>query len=215
MRNTLRVALFAVAVLAMIVASACGPTYVVQNPNGQQVAYDPGYDPNQFAYDAVLTAAILNGQRGYYGAGHVFYPYVSVGGVDGYYDSGHHFHTSVTNRTVVINHYNHDRDEFVKTHPAPAPGQKPNFGNTPGTAGRGVANAPVQQQQQQAGKPNFGSNPGSAGRGTYTPAPAPSGKPNFGSNPGSAGRGVSAPAAAPRSAPASAPAASRPKFGKH
>ena len=76
---------------AMILSVACGPTYVVQQPNGQQAVYDPGYDPNQFLYDAMLANVIVNGVNGYYGPGHIFYPMVSVGGVGGYYDSGHRF----------------------------------------------------------------------------------------------------------------------------
>ena len=190
---------------AILLCAACGPTYVVQ-PNGQQVAvqqYDPGYNPDQFLYDTMLTAAILNGQRGYYGAGHVFYPYISVGGVDGYYDSGHHFHTSVTNKTVVINNYQHGREEFTKTHPLNAkpnytgnsnqqsqqPAQKPNYTSTQnggqGTIGRG---APTQQQAPQAQqKPNYTSQQnggqGTIGRGApqqQQQAPAVQSKPNYG-----------------------------------
>lgn len=179
--------------VAILLCVACGPTYVVQ-PNGQPAQYqqyqqyDPGYDPNQFLYDTMLTAAILNGQRGYYGPGHVFYPDVMVGGVDGYYDSGHHFHTSVTNKTVVINNYQHGHDEFVKTHPLNAKPdysrqqtqQKPNYqsqqNGVQGTIGRGLQTQQQAPQAQQ--KPNYG-NGGTIGRGTPSVTPA-SNKPNYG-----------------------------------
>lgn len=169
---------FVLTVLLLLVA--CGPTYVVQ-PTGQQAQYqqyDPGYNPDQFLYDTMLTAAILNGQRGYYGTGHVFYPYISVGGVDGYYDGGHHFHISVQNKTVVINNYQHGRDEFVKTHPLNA---KPNYTQ--------------QQGQQPQQKPNYQSQQnggqGTIGRGTQTQQQAPQAqqKPNYSQQQGTIGRG--------------------------
>jgi hypothetical protein len=196
----------------ILLCSACGPTYVVQ-PNGQQAQYqqyDPGYDPNQFLYDAMLADAIYNGQRGYWGPGHVFYPMVTIGGVVGYYDGNHHFHTSVQNKTVVINNYNHGRDEFVKTHPLNAKPdysrqqsqgqsqqtqQKPNYTSQQnggqGTIGRGPSTQQQASQAQQ--KPQYGSG-GTIGRGapSAAPAPAASSKPNYGSG-GSIGR--SAPSA--------------------
>ena len=191
----------AIGLAAIFLCAACGPTYVVQ-PNGQQAAYqqqyqqyDPGYDPNQFLYDAMLANAVVNGINGYYGPGHIFYPMVNVGGVGGYYDSGHHFHTSVTNKTVVINNYNTGREQFTKQQ-ASKPNytqsqqQKPQYGTQQGTIGRGASQAPA-----QVAKPVYASgNGGSIGRGVAS-APVAS-KPSYGSSSGSMSR--SAPSAPSR-----------------
>ena len=130
----------------------------------------------------------------------MFYPVVTIGGVGGYYDGQHHFHTSVQNKTVVINNYNHGRDEFVKTHPLNAKPdysrqqsqgqsqqtqQKPNYTSQQnggqGTIGRGPSTQQQAPQAQQ--KPQYGSG-GSIGRS----APSAPSKPSFSSSPGSASR---------------------------
>jgi len=178
---------------------ACGPTYVQPVAYQQQQQFNPGYDPNQFLYDAMLANAVVNGINGYYGPGHVFYPMVTVGGVGGYYDSGHHFHTSVQNKTVVINNYNTERTRFTQQQASkpnysqqPSQQQKPNYGSQQGTVSRGQ---PATQQQQVQQKPNYSSgNGGTIQRGAPSaPAPAVSSKPNYGSSSGSVSRAPSAP----------------------
>ena len=181
--------------LVIVTFVACGPTYVVPN-NGQQAVYDPGYDPNQFLYDAMLADVIVNGIHGYYGPGHVFYPMVTVGGVGGYYDSYHHFHTSVQNKTVVINNYNTGREQFVRQQVQRG---KPNYSPQQGNIQRG---SPATTTQTTTAKPNYTSgNGGSIQRGAAPSTPAPSAKPNYGSSGGMT-----------RSAPASSRPSSRPSY---
>jgi hypothetical protein len=193
-------------VAVTLLFSACGPTYVVQ-PNGQAAAYQPGYDPNQFAYDAALAIAVVNGVNGYYGPNHVFYPSVMLGGVPGYYVGGV-FHTSQSNRTVVINNYQND----VRTHQSQANTGKPNYNAPAGSTGKpdyttksggpGViqrgspSTATPVAAQTPAGKPAYSANPGTIGRGAASAPPAalPS-KPSYGGG-GGIQRSVSAPPAA-------------------
>jgi hypothetical protein len=192
-------AAFAFIFATILLSVACGPTYVQPVAyQQQQPVYNPGYDPNQFLYDAMLADVIVGGIHGYYGAGHVFYPMVTVGGVGGYYDSGHHFHTSVQNKTVVINNYNTEKTKFQQQ-----AAQKPQYGQGQGTIGRGTPTQP-----QAAPKPNYGTQQGTIGRGPSAPAaPTATGKPNYGSSTGTVQRSApSAPAARPSySAPASRP----------
>ena len=180
---------FLVIFAAFILSVACGPTYVVQPTGQQQAVYDPGYDPNQFMYDAMMADVIVNGVHGYYGYGHVFYPMITVGGVGGYYDSGHHFHTSVTNKTVVINNYNTGRTQFQQQ----VSKSKPNYGSQQGTISRGAP-----QTATPAAKPNYGSG-GNIQRGAASSAPS---KPNYGSSSGNIGRSPS-PTSRPSYSPSS------------
>ena len=197
-------AAFAFIFATILLSVACGPTYVqpvAYQQQQQQPVYNPGYDPNQFLYDAMLADVIVGGIHGYYGAGHVFYPMVTVGGVGGYYDSGHHFHTSVQNKTVVINNYNTEKTKFQQQ-----AAQKPQYGQGQGTIGRGTPTQPSAPQAAQ--KPNYGTQQGTIGRGPSAPAaPTATGKPNYGSSTGTVQRSApSAPAARPSySAPASRP----------
>jgi hypothetical protein len=198
------------AALAILLCVACGPTYVqpvaYQQPQQQ---YVPAYDPNQAVYDAALTVAILNGVNGYYGPGHVFYPVATYGGVSGYYDSGHRFHTSVTNKTVIVNNYNNE----IKSHASTSTNNasKPNYttqtGN--GTVGRGPSSTPTPTATT---KPNYTSTTGgSIGRGSSTPTTTPvSSKPNYGSSGGSVSR--SAPSS---SSPRPSYSSSSSSSGKH
>jgi hypothetical protein len=176
------------ALAAVLMLVACGPTYVQPVAYQQQQQFNPGYDPNQFLYDAMLANAVVNGINGYYGPGHVFYPMVTVGGVGGYYDSGHHFHTSVQNKTVVINNYNTEKTKFQQQ-----VSQKPNYGTQQGTIGRGPS---TQQSAPQATqKPNYGAQQGTIGRGAPQQAPVVTSKPNYGSSTGTMQRSApSAPA---------------------
>ena len=168
--------------LLLVVASmffvACGPTYYVQ-PTGQ-AAHQPAYDPNQFAYDAMLAAAVVNGVNGYYGANHVFYPSVVVGGVPGYYVGGV-FHTSQTNRTTVINNYQTE----IRTHQTSVNTSKPNYGTNQGTIGRGPS-SPTPSASAQTSKPAYSTGGGSMQRSAPTPAPAP--RSSFSSSTGSISR---------------------------
>ena len=202
-------AAFAFIFAAILLSVACGPTYV-QPVAYQQQQFQPGYDPNQFMYDAMLANAVVNGINGYYGPGHVFYPMVTVGGVGGYYDSGHHFHTSVQNKTVVINNYNTEKTKFQQQ-----AAQKPQYGQGQGTIGRGAPSQPNAPQAAQ--KPNYGTQQGTIGRGPSAPAPsapAATGKPNYGSSTGTMQRQVPASAPAARSySPPSKPSYSSPSSG--
>jgi hypothetical protein len=202
-------------VLAALTFVACGPTYVVQNPNqvpaGAAYSYDPGYNPNNVIADAIITSAIINGVTGYYGPGHVFYPQAMYGGVPGYYVGGV-FHTSSSSRTTIVNNYNTGQSEFqrnpqqyAQSHPSLV--KKPDYTSTKnggqGTIGRGPSTAatpaPNAAAATPAGKPAYSQSAGTIGRGAASaPAPqaAPS-KPNYGATPGAITR--SAPPAPARS----------------
>jgi hypothetical protein len=203
-------------VAASLLFVACGPTYVVQ-PTGQAVAYQPAYNPDQFVYDALVTAAIVNGVNGYYGPNHVFYPSAMVGGVSGYYVGGV-FHTSQSNRTTVINNYQTE----IRTHQASAPVNtgKPDYTTKNGGQGviqRGAPSQPATpapaaaSPAAQTGKPSYVSQQnggqGVIQRGAPTPPPAPAApaKPQYVSQQnggqGVIQRGAPAASAPPRAAP--------------
>jgi hypothetical protein len=204
-------------IASSIVWIACGPTYVqpVQSyQQQQQPVYDPGYDPNQIVYDPTPpVVVVVGGNRGYY-YNHIFMPLISLGGVDGFYDSGHHFHTSVTNKTTVVNNYN----IAVKSHTTNNNVNKPNFtsttnGNTvvkpnyndsiykrgAGSSQRGVSGAPVVTPNPPPPAPNssvgqrFGRPSGNAPVAPARPAaaPTPSSRPSYSSGSSSRSSGSS------------------------
>jgi hypothetical protein len=198
---------FATLLSLVLFATACTTYVPVQQSQAPQYEYNPGYNPDNAVADAILMAAVLNGVNGYWGPGHVFYPSVMYGGVPGYYVGGV-FHTSVQNRTVIVNHYNTGRTEFqrnpqafAKTHPDAV--AKPNFGSQAGGMTRGAATA-TSNTAPASNKPQFGQQQGGMTRGAATPAP--SAKPAFGPQAGGMSRSASS---ASKSASSSGVGASR------
>ncbi len=162
-----------VVMLAILALVSCGPAYV------QPVAqYDPGYNPSNAVADAILAAAIINGVTGYYGPGHVFYPQTMYGGVPGYYVGGV-FHTSVQNRTVIVNNYNHDRVS------PPSQRKVPSYSSGAGSSGRGAS-----QSSGVSGRGAGQSTPSrpSYGGGSSSSRSAPASRPSYSSGGGSSRR---------------------------
>lgn len=205
---------FSPLLILALIFSLVGCTTYVPVQQGQavpQYEYNPGYNPDNAIADAILMSAVINGVNGYYGPGHIFYPSAMYGGVSGYYVGGV-FHTSVQNRTVIVNHYNTGRSDFQRNptqfaqqHPdvvKTTTAAKPNFGSQQGGM---TKSAPTATAPAATARPNFGSQQGGMTKSAATPQPAA--RPSFGSQSGGMTR-ASSPAP---SRPSSSSGASRRK----
>ena len=212
MFNRLFAGVLFIAVVSLTVG--CGPTYVQPVQQGyvqpqvvvQPVAVDP-------IYDAALTIAMFNGQRGYYDRYHSFHTVVVVNGYQGYYDNNHRFVSNAPEvRAAVQSHKPLYVTPPVSASTSGSNSAKPAYNQGTGTATRGPATAPVAASPGTT-KPQYNTGSGTATRGPTTTATSTpvSTKPSYGSP-------VSAPAAKPSygsSSPSrsSSSSSSKPSYG--